>query len=164
MLLEVPLRALQLLAGCFPTQAKDGDPTRPVHTAVGWETNVYSTPEPNPKLSPGKELLDARSFQKGDIWACGIILAEMVRGNCNKSTFHPDDSHSKVIFAPCSDRVFWQRHLDKLGESPPTTYWQDCVDLIRNLCAQDPELRLTAENALHHKFLDLAERLDGVHH
>jgi serine/threonine protein kinase len=149
-LFEINTRSLQLLTGCFPSQAKEGDPPPPPQYASGWGTEIYAPPERNPKDISGSA--QARAFQAGDSWALGAMLMDMVKGNGLRVGYQPDDSHGRRLFANCSDSVFWQIHLNKTGNFVPDE-WHDCIDLIRNLCADDPEDRLTAAEALNHKFL-----------
>ena len=149
-LFEINTRSLQLLTGCFPSQAKEGDPLPPPQYASGWGTQIYAPPERNPKDISGSA--QARAFQAGDSWALGAMLIDMVKGNGLRVGYQPDDSHGRHLFANCSDSVFWQIHLNKTGKCVPDE-WHDCIDLIRNLCADDPEDRLTAAEALNHEFL-----------
>lgn len=151
-LMEVKYRALQLLTGALPSYSQPDDPPPPPQYASGWGTHLYSPPEKNPKLAPGKDFIDSRSFRAGDMWAIGTMLTEMVKGNGLKVAFHPDDSHGKELFANCYDGVFWRQHLNKLGDDVPEE-WEPCVSLIRNLCAVGPEDRMTASDALKHEFL-----------
>ena len=154
-LMEVKVRALHLLTGAFPSHAQPDDPLPPPQYASGWGTELYSPPEKNPTLPPKHDYAESRSFRAGDMWAMGAMLTEMVKGGGLKVSFHPNDFHGKQLFATCYDGVFWKQHLNKLGDEIPDE-WQPCVDLIRNLCASDPEDRLTASTALEHEFL--AER------
>jgi serine/threonine protein kinase len=154
-LMEVQIRALHLLTGAFPSHAQSDDPPPPPQYASGWGTHLYSPPEKNPKLPPGKDYADSRSFRAGDMWAMGTMLSEMVKGDGLKVAYHPDDSHGKELFATYYDGVFWRQHLNKLGDEIPDE-WQPCVELIRNLCALKPEDRMTASNALEHEFLRAA--------
>jgi serine/threonine protein kinase len=151
-LMEVKYRALQLLTGALPSYAQSDDPAPPPQYANGWGTHLYSPPEKNPKLPPGKDYADSRSFRAGDMWAIGTMLTEMVKGNGLKVAFHPDDSHGKELFGSCYDGVFWRQHLNKLGDDVPEE-WEPCVSLIRNLCTVRPEDRMTAFDALKHEFL-----------
>jgi serine/threonine protein kinase len=154
-LMEVQLRALHLLTGAFPSHGQPDDPPPPPQYASGWGTHLYSPPEKNPKLPPDAEYADSRSYRAGDMWAMGAMLSEMVKGNGLKVAYHPDDSHGKHLFATCYDGVFWRQHLNKLGHNVPDE-WQQCVSLIRNLCASKPDDRLTASDALQHEFLHAA--------
>ena len=90
------------------------------------------------------------------MWAMGTMLVEMVKGPAKgdilKVAYQPDDTHGKQLFATCNDAVFWRNHLNKLGNDVPDE-WEQCVDLIRNLCASKPEDRMTASDALQHEFL-----------
>ena len=73
-----------------------------------------------------------------------------------KVAFHPDDSHGKEhIFANSYDNVFWRQHLNKLAGDDPDVpeEWESCVDMIRNLCALKPDDRMTASDALKHRFV-----------
>ena len=154
-LMEVQVRALHLLTGAFPSHAQSDDPPPPPQYASGWGTHLYSPPEKTPKLPPGIDFADSRSYRAGDMWAMGTMLTEMVKGDCLKVAYHPDDSHGKELFATYNDNVFWRNHLNKLGDEIPDE-WQPCMELIRNLCAFRPEDRMTASNALEHEFLRAA--------
>jgi serine/threonine protein kinase len=151
-LMEVNIRALHLLTGAFPSHGQPDDPPPPPQYASGWGTHLYSPPEKTPKLPPGRDYSDSRSFQAGDMWAMGAMLSEMVKGDGLKVAYQPDDSHGKGLFATCFDGIFWRSHLNKLGDDVPDE-WQPCVDLIRNLCASKPEDRMSASDALQHEFL-----------
>ena len=89
------------------------------------------------------------------MWAVGLMVAEMVKGKGRRIVFSPDDTHGKVLFAQDGDKLFWNKHLDKKGDIPDE--WEQCIDLIRNLCAYDPNERLTASAALRHPFITQLE-------
>lgn len=151
-LFEIRIRALQLLTGCFPSHAKEGDPPPPPQYASGWGTPSYAPREANPERGRGSSFANARSYQAGDVWALGAMLTEIVKGSGLKIAYQPDDAHGKLLFATCSTDVFWRMHLNKTGDAVPEE-WEQCVDLIRNLCALVPAERMTATDALHHEFL-----------
>ncbi len=72
-----------------------------------------------------------------------------------KVAFHPDDSHGKELFANSYDNVFWRQHLNKLAgdDTDVPEEWEPCVEMIRNLCALKPDDRMTASDALKHRFV-----------
>jgi len=150
-LLSISMRALHLQTGCFPSQATKSDPPVPVQFARGFGTAHFAPPEAQPKRKEGEDFLSARAWQPGDMWAVGLMIAEMVKGNGRRIVFSPSDSHGKMLFAEDGDKLFWNKHLEKNGDIPGE--WEQCVDLIRNLCAYDPEDRLTAADALQHPFI-----------
>jgi serine/threonine protein kinase len=80
-LMEVKYRDLHLLTGAFPSYGRSDDPPPPPQYASGWGTHHYSPPEKNPKLPPGKDYADSRSFRAGDMWAIGTMLTEIIKGN-----------------------------------------------------------------------------------
>jgi hypothetical protein len=67
------------------------------------------------------------------MWAVGLMIAEMVKGNGRRIVFSPSDSHGKMLFAEDGDKLFWNKHLEKNGDIPGE--WEQCVDLIRNRAA-----------------------------
>ena len=151
-LFEINIRSLQLLTGCFPSHAKEGDPPPPPQYACGWGTPSYAPRESNPEKARGSAFAQARSYQAGDVWALGAMLTEIVKGRGLKVAYQPDDAHGKELFATCSSVVFWRMHLNKTGDAVPEE-WEQCVDLIRNLCSLEPADRLSATDALQHEFL-----------
>ena len=151
-LFEINILSLQLLTGCFPSHAKEGDPPPPPQYACGWGTPSYAPRESNPEKARGSAFAQARSYQAGDVWALGAMLTEIVKGSGLKVAYQPDDAHGKELFATCSSDVFWRMHLNKTGDAVPEE-WEQCVDLIRNLCALEPADRLSATDALQHEFL-----------
>jgi hypothetical protein len=70
-LMEVRYSALQLLTGALPSYAQSDDPPPPPQYASGWGTHLYPPPEKNPKLPPGKDYADSRSFREQEI--CGQL-------------------------------------------------------------------------------------------
>jgi len=151
----ISTRALHLQTGCFPSQAKDGDPPVPILFASGYGTAHFAPPESQPYRREGEEFLSARDWQSGDMWAAGLIVAEMVKGKGRRIVFSPEDNHGKMLFATDDNKLFWNKHLEKSGNIPDE--WEQCVDLIRNLCAYDPSDRLTASAALQHPFITQLE-------
>ena len=110
---SISIRALHLQTGCFPSQAKDGDPPVPVQYARAYGTAHFAPPESQPARKEGQEFLSARAWQPGDMWATGLMIAEMVKGKGRRIVFSPNDNHGKVLFAEDNDKLFWNKH----------TYW-----------------------------------------
>ena len=154
-LYAVSTRALHLQNGCFPSQAKSDDPPVPLCYAGGYGTAHFAPPESPQVRNEREEFLSSRAWQSGDMWAVGLMVAEMVKGKGRRIVFSPDDTHGKVLFAQDGDKLFWNKHLDKKGDIPDE--WEQCIDLIRNLCAYDPNERLTASAALRHPFITQLE-------
>lgn len=125
-------------------------------------TIPYTPPETMPKLADGAKFLTARDYQPGDMWALGIMLANVLGGSGIRLAHL--GSHDKKIFAQADDRVIWCK-LNKLATAlqeqkvPPE--WTDVMDLLRFLTREEPAERMTAKEVLDHPFLKQAEKLRG---
>ena len=153
---EISLRSLDLMTGYFPSQRLETDPPPPAGQTVGRGSKTHSPPESNPKTKQGTMMLKARDYQAGDMWAVGIIILEMVRGNGLIVEFHPEGTHGKEVFATTNETTFWQRFVDKSGKMPEDPDWSDCIDLIRHLCTLAPEERLTVDFGPHAQISDVS--------
>jgi serine/threonine protein kinase len=157
---EVTLRAVHLLTGCAPSTALPDDPPPPAAKIGGWGTRSYSPPEAKPVPVRGKQL-SARDWQPGDMWACGVILAEMLSGGSVLGLLH-GSPHEKKLFSEAHDEALWCKYLGKnplAGNSGIPSDWADAIDLMRKLTRENPHLRLTAIEALQHPFLSAGRRL-----
>ena len=127
-------------------------------------TLPYTPPEVTPKLADGAQFLTARDYQPGDMWALGVILANVLGGSGIRLAHL--SSHDKKIFAQAEDRVIWCK-LNKLPAAlreqlvPPE--WTDVMDLLRSLTREEPSERMTALEVLDHPFLKQAEKIQGLH-
>ena len=125
-------------------------------------TVTYTPPETMPKPADGAKFLTARDYQPGDMWALGIMLANVLGGSGIRLAHL--GSHDKKIFAQAEDRVIWCK-LNKLPaalrEQNVPSEWTDVMDLLRSLTREEPAERMTAKEVLDHPFLKQAEKLRG---
>ena len=174
----IPESALDPVTGCFPDSRKLLDVKPPRQRHNGWGTTSHSPPESQASPKPGQECLEARNWQSGDMWACGIIMAEIMMGQGKslglttdfKKVKNINDRLAKELFAECTDQVMWsrylqkstewRRHIDNPGEVPAE--WHDAIDLLRGLTRCDPNQRFTVQEALEHDFMKLAGNIDKV--
>jgi serine/threonine protein kinase len=130
----------------------------------GRGTLTYTPPETLPKPAEGAEFLTARDYQPGDMWALGIVLANVLGGSGIRLSHL--GSHDKKIFAQAEDRVIWTK-LNKLPaalqEQTVPSEWKDVMDLLRSLTREDPVERMTAKEVLDHPFLKLADKIQGLY-
>ena len=127
-------------------------------------TLTYTPPEAMPKFAEGAQFLTARDYQPGDMWALGIVLANVLGGSGVRQAHI--GSHDKKIFAQAEDCVIWTK-LNKLPaalhkQSVPSQ-WTDVMDLLRSLTREDPAERMTAKDVLEHPFLKQAEKIWGLY-
>lgn len=107
-------------------------------------------------------LFGSKTYTKGvDTWSLGCILAEMVLGKPlfpGKSTANQiekifltmrfDARKAGVALGSCSALGQEQKSFDDMFSG------KDSYDLMKRLLALNPESRLTAEDALKHKFVE----------
>ena len=163
--LVIPMRAVHSYVPVAPSTQPKGDagPLRrkaPLYSG----TLSYTPPEVIPKLEEGAKYLTARDYQPGDMWALGIILANVLGGSGIRLSLI--SAHDKKIFAQAEDRVIWRR-LNKLPaafqDNVVLAQWIDVMDLLLSLTREDPAERMTANEVLDHPFLKLAEKLPRIY-
>ena len=88
---------------------------------------------------------------KSDIWACGVLLYEMM---LNKRPFHTQEKHSPSKGNANPQTLNFKLLLkgdfiksDDYNNLPP-----ECKDLIENMICLDPKNRFSAEECLQHEF------------
>jgi serine/threonine protein kinase len=127
-------------------------------------TLPYTPPEVMPKLVDGAKFLTARDYQPGDMWALGIMLANVLGGSGIRQSHL--GSHDKKIFAQATDRVIWCK-LNKLPaalqEQHVPSHWTDAMDLLRSLTREEPSERMTANEVLEHPFLKQADQIQRLY-
>ena len=127
-------------------------------------TLPYTPPEVAPKLADGARFLTARDYQPGDMWALGIVLANVLGGSGIRQAHLA--SHDKKIFAQAEDRVIWCK-LNKLPAALQKqcvpSEWTDVMDLLRSLTREEPSERMTAKEVLDHPFLKQADKMQGLY-
>ena len=102
------------------------------------ETNLY---EPGTqKYSPPDRRLGARGNHKGDIFAVGILLIEILS--------------NQLVPTPPLQREEYQQflryHIERLDFAMPNQQWDQSVkDTLYRMCAYDPNERLNAKQAVH---------------
>ena len=95
-------------------------------------------------------------WKPGDIWALGIIFAEILSGRPKSISLMGE--HDKMIFAQSTDRVLWHTRLCKTPWLPKAMEtaesedlvpceWQPAMDFLRGLTKYQPDERLTASPA-----------------
>ena len=161
----IPVRAVHLQNPVAPSTHKKGDSTMIQRKAPQYSgTLTYSPPEAMPPLPHGSQFLTARDYQAGDMWALGIVLANVLGGSGIRMSLL--GSHDKMIFAEADDRVIW-RKLNKLPvalkEGRVPDQWTEVMDLLRSLTRLNPHERMTAAEVLQHPFLKKADKLPRLY-
>ena len=102
------------------------------------ETNLY---EPGTqKYSPPDRRLGERGNHKGDIFAAGLLLIEMLSNQLLPTPPLQQEEY----------RQFLHYHIEQLDFAMPNQQWTDSVkDTLYRMCAYDPNIRLNAKQAVH---------------
>jgi hypothetical protein len=156
--------SLNRIAACVPSVGGDGIP--PKERAGSYGTTVYGPPEKAPQPAAGMLHIPSGDWKPGDMWALGIIFAEILSGKPKSISLLAE--HDKKIFAQTTDRVLWHTRLAKnmlptskemadSGDLVPDE-WQPAMDFLRGLTKYAPDERLTAGLAIQHPFIKLADR------
>jgi hypothetical protein len=154
--------SLNRIAACVPSVGGDGIP--PKERAGSYGTTVYGPPEKMPQLAAGMLHIPSGDWRPGDMWALGIIFAEILSGKPKSISLLAE--HDKKIFAQTTDRVIWHTRLAKNMLPKELAYsddlvpdeWQPAMDFLRCLTKYNPDERLTASLAIQHPFIKLADR------
>lgn len=88
------------------------------------------------------EILDSKKYtNKVDVWSVGIIFYLLLFG---KLPFDGDCHYDIILNTINSSLTLNQKILDELSE--------DCIDLLISMLTKDPNMRISAEVALEHRF------------
>jgi serine/threonine protein kinase len=164
--LGIPMRAIHRYNPVAPSTPREGESATIRHKAPQYSgTLAYTPPEAMPTLQDGAEFLTSRDYQPGDMWALGIVLANVLGGS-NSLNLSMLGSHDKRAFAQAGESVIWQR-LNKLPAAlqhdcvPPQ--WTEVMDLLQSLTRVEPAERMTADEVLQHPFLRKADKLHQLY-
>ncbi len=129
-------------------------------------TRTYRAPEVLCRVGSS----NARYDTKVDLWSIGCILTQMVLGG--EMPWYGKDNTDMIVEVFKTLGTPTSKVLDKISDGPmrdfartlkfPAPEWkplgttQDAAttDLVRSLLQTDPDLRITAEDALKHRFFD----------
>jgi serine/threonine protein kinase len=93
------------------------------------------------------ELIGQKYNHIADVWAFGVLLYLLMYGHYPYDAKQPRDIMVKIL----TDPIQWQSSKAKLSK--------DCIGLLKKLLEHNPKKRLTAEEALNHPWMKLAQSL-----
>jgi len=96
-----------------------------------------------------------------DIWSIGCIFAEMLIGNVAFQGQNEDDQLERIMnMFGCSESIEksvfgWKYPIQKsINEVFPSIIDHDCLDLLERMLNLNPELRISVDDALKHRYFN----------
>merc|ERR1719476_1171378 len=97
------------------------------------------------------ELIGQKYNHRADVWAFGVLLYLLMYGHYPYDAKHPRDIMVKILTEP----IRWQTKV-KLSEHG--------LDFLKKLLEHDPKKRPSAEEALKHAWMKLANAAENSEH